>query len=175
MSVLLTGGLTIYLWNADGTIKPDADVWFGLKEASIPFVLGIAIIGSHFTRSPLLRVFLYSDSIFDIPRIEREVEARGSRETYGRILFQATLLFAGSFFLSTLLNFGLALHFLGDLDASAANARELYNERVARLTGWGFAVIGVPVLLVLLLTLRWLLARLGALTGLKHEDLMLPR
>jgi hypothetical protein len=175
VSVLLTGGLTIYLWNADGTIKPDADVWFGLKEASIPFVLGIAIIGSHFTRSPLLRVFLYSDSIFDIPRIEREVEARGLRETYGRILFQATLLFAGSFFLSTLLNFGLALHFLGDLDTSAANARELYNERVARLTGWGFAVIGVPVLLVLLLTLRWLLARLGALTGLKHEDLMLPR
>jgi hypothetical protein len=175
VSVLLTGGLTIYLWNADGTIKPNADVWFGLKEASIPFILGVAIIGSHFTNSPLLRVFLFSDTIFDIPRIEREVANRNVQETYGKILFQSTLLFAGSFFLSTLLNFGLALHFLGDLDAAAPNARELYNERVAKLTGWGFAVIGVPVLVFLFLTLRWLLSRLGSLTGLKQDELMLPR
>jgi len=45
-SVLLTGGLTLYLWNKDGTVKPHADVLFGLKEASIPLVLGLAILGS---------------------------------------------------------------------------------------------------------------------------------
>ena len=71
--MLLTGGLTIYLWNKDGTVKPHADVLFGLKEASIPLILGIAVIGSHRTASPLLRVFLYSDSLFDIPKIETRV------------------------------------------------------------------------------------------------------
>jgi len=175
VSVLLTGGLTIYLWNGDGTVKPNAALLFGLKEASIPLILGIAVIGSHYTPSPLLRVFLYSDSIFDIPKIERRVEESGSRERYRKILLQATLLFATSFFLSTLMNFGLALYFLGDLDHSAANARELYNERVAKLTGWGFAVIGVPILAFLFFTLRRLLKSLGALTGFKDEELMLPR
>lgn len=175
VSVLLTGGLTIFLWNKDGTVKPHADVLFGLKEASIPFILGLAVIGSHFTSSPLLRVFLYSDSIFDIPKIERQVEALNARVRYDQILFQATLWFAASFFLSTLMNFGLALYFLGDLDATAANARELYNTRIAKLTGWGFAVIGVPILVFLFLTLRRLLRNLGALTGLKDEELMLPR
>jgi hypothetical protein len=174
-SVLLTGGLTIFLWNKDGTVKPHADILFGLKEASIPFILGLAVIGSHFTNSPLLRVFLYSDSIFDIRKIENRVDEIQGRETYQKILFQATLLFAASFFISTFLNFGLALYFLGDLDHTAANAREIYNEKVAKLTGWGFAVIGVPILVFLFFTLRRLLNHLGKLTGFKDDEMMLPR
>jgi hypothetical protein len=175
VSVLLTGGLTIFLWNKDGTVKPHADVLFGLKEASIPFVLGLAVIGSHFTNNPLLRLFLYSDSLFDIPKIERRVDEINGRERYQRILFQATLMFAASFFISTVLNFGLALYFLGDLDHTAANARELYNARVAKLTGWGFAVIGLPILAFLFFTLLRLLKGLRALTGFKDDELMLPR
>jgi hypothetical protein len=175
VSVLLTGGLTIYLWNQDGTVKPNAAILFGLKEASIPLILGFVVIVSHYTPSPLLRVFLYSDSFFDIPKIERRVEETQSHERYGKVLLRATLLFATSFFISTLMNFGLALYFLGDLDHNAANARELYNERVARLTGWGFAVIGVPILMFLYFTLRSLLKSLGELTGFKEDELMLPR
>lgn len=175
ISVLLTGGLTIYLWNKDGTVKPHADILFGLKEASIPFILGIAVIGSHFTQAPLLRAFLYSDSLFDIRKIEDRVASSGLGEGYRKILFEATLLFAASFFLSTVLNFGLAMYFLGDLDHTAANAREIYNEKVAKVTGWGFAVIGVPILVFLFLTLRRLTGKLGSLTGLKEDELMLPR
>lgn len=175
VSVLLTGGLTIFLWNADGTIKPNADVLFGLKEGSIPFVLGLAVIGSHWTASPLLRTMLYTDSIFDIARIERRVEETGCHLAYRGILFHATLLFAASFFISTLLNVGLALFFLGDLDPTAVDAREVYNAKVGKITGWGFAVIGLPMLLFLFLTLRRLVKQLGALTGLKEEDVLLPR
>ena len=175
VSVLLTGGLTIFLWNEDGTIKPNADVLFGLKEASIPLILGIAVIGSPFTSTPLLRTFLYSDTMFDITRIEKEIDAKNARAGYEKIIFQATLLFAASFFISTLLNFGLALYFLGGLDHTAANARELYNEQVAKLTGWGFAVIGLPILVFLFITLRRMITQLSKLTGLKEEEIMLPR
>jgi hypothetical protein len=175
ISVLLTGGLTLFLWNKDGTVKPHADILFGLKEASIPFVLGLAVIGSHYTSNPLLRLFIYSDSFFDIPKIERRVDEIDGRERYQKILFQATLMFAASFFISTVLNFGLSLYFLGDLDHAAANARELYNERVAKLTGWGFAVIGVPILVFLFFTLRRLLKSLSTLTSFNDEELMLPR
>ncbi len=174
-SVLLTGGLTIYLWNQDGTIKPNADILFGLKEASMPLMLGIAVLGSHFTATPLLRVFLYSDSIFDIPRIEDRVAEIDGQARYQKILFRATQLFAASFFLSTLMNFGLALYFLGGLDHNAANARELYNEQVAKLTGMGFLVIGVPIMVFLFFTLRRLLKDLRELTGFTEEELMHPR
>lgn len=174
-SVLLTGGLTLFLWNEDGTVKEHAAVLFGLKEASIPFVLGMAIIASHWSKTPLLRTFLYSDSIFDINKIERKVAELGRETDYQKVLLNATLLFAASFFISTLLNFGLSIYFLGDLDHAAANAREIYNEKVAKVTGWGFLVIGLPVMVFLFLTLKKLLKGLSELTGLDDEQLMMPR
>lgn len=174
-SVLLTGGLTLFLWNKDGTVKEHAAVLFGLKEASIPFVLGFAIIASHWSKTPLLRTFLYSDSIFDINRIEKKVTELGKETDYEKVLLGATLLFSLSFFISTLMNFGLAMYFLGDLDHAAANAREFYNERVAKITGWGFVVIGVPIMAFLFFTLKRLLSGLRGLTGLSDEELMMPR
>lgn len=174
-SVLLTGGLTLYLWNQDGTVKPNADVLFGLKEASIPFVLGLAILGSHWSATPLLRVFLYSDSIFDVKRIEDKVEETDTSTDYRRILLQATILFAASFLISTVLNFLLALYFLGDIDLGAPDAREQYNMGVAKLTGWGFVVISLPVLVFLGFTLFRLVAGLRRITGLSNEELLHPR
>jgi hypothetical protein len=174
-SVLLTGGLTLYLWNQDGTVKPNAAILFGLKEASIPFVLGLAVLGSHWTSSPLLRVFLFSDSIFDTAKIEKTVEERGTGEEFRHILWQATLLFAASFFISTVLNFVLAQYFLGGLDHTAHDAREQYNLLVAKITGWGFAVIALPMLVFLGFTLWRLVAGLRRVTGLETDHLLLPR
>ena len=175
VSVLLTGGLTIYLWNEDGTVKENAALLFGLKEASIPLILAAAVLGSHFTPQPLLRTFLYSESVFDIQHIETKVRENNAGPAYRRILMEATLLFATSFLLSSVLNFFLALYFLGGLDHTAENARELYNAQVARLTGWGFAVIGVPILVFLFLTMHRMLKRLQAITGLRQEEILLPR
>lgn len=174
VSVLLTGGLSLYLWNADGTVKPNADLLFGLKEASIPFILGLAVIGSHFTENPLLNTFLYTDSIFDIQKIETKISDLNQQTAYEKILLQASLMFAASFLLSSILNFGVAIYFLGDLDHTAFNARELFNERIAKLTGWGFAIIGIPVLAFLFLTLHRIVKKIGVLTGLTQEDMLHP-
>ena len=175
VSVLLSGGLTLYLWNANGTVKPNAGILFGLKEALIPLALGVAILVSHRTPTPLIRVFLYNDSIFDIPKIERRVAELSAKAEYERLMLGATRLFATSFFLSSLMNLGLAQWFFRGFDASAIDALETYNAIIARLTGWGFAVIGVPILIFLFFTLRRLLKGLGQLTGMKDDELMLPR
>ncbi|TAE73099.1 MAG: hypothetical protein EAZ65_04740 [Verrucomicrobia bacterium] len=175
VSVLLTGGLTFYLWNADGSVKANAGLLFGIKEASIPLVLAFAIISSHKSASPLIRVFLYNDSIFDIARIERRVNERGAAEGYDRLLREATRFFAGSFVLSAAMNLGLALWFFRSFDSSAVEALENYNGIVAKLTGWSFAVIGLPVLVILFLILTRLLRGLRALTGLDDKELMHPR
>lgn len=174
-SVLLTGGLTLFLWNKDGTVKENAAVLFGLKEASIPFVLGFAVIASHWSKTPLLRTFLYSDSIFDITKIEGKVNELGIQAEYNKVLLSSTILFGMSFFISTFLNFGLAMYFLGDLDHTAVDAREIYNEKVAKVTGWGFVVIGLPIMVFLFFTLRKLLGGLRNLTGYKDEELMMHR
>ncbi len=175
ISVLLSGGLTLYLWNKNGTVKPNAGFLFGIKEALIPLVLGIAILTSHRSSTPLIRVFLYNDSIFDIPKIENRVAEISGGQAYDQILHGATKLFATSFFLSSLMNLGLAQWFFRGFDATAIDALEKYNAIIARVTGWGFAVIGVPILIFLFFTLRRLLKGLEKLTGFKDDELMLPR
>lgn len=175
VSVLLSGGLTLYLWNQDGTVKPNAGLLFGIKEALIPLVLGVAILTSHRSASPLIRVFLYNDSIFDIPKIEKRVDELSKKAEYDQVLLGATRLFAGSFFVSSLMNLGLAQWFFMGFDATAIDALEKYNAIIGKVTGWGFAVIGVPILFFLFFTLKKLLRGLGAITGYKDDDLMLPR
>lgn len=175
VSVLLTGGLTIYLWNSDGSVKPNAGMLFGIKEALIPLILGVAVWTSHKRATPLIRVFLYNDTIFDIPKIEKRVDVLSADKRYEGILLGATRLFAASFMLSSAMNLALAQWFFRGFDPQAANALEEFNAIVGRLMGWGFAVIGLPILLFLYFTLRKLLSELRELTGFSDQELLLPR
>jgi hypothetical protein len=175
ISVLLTGGLTLYLWNKDGSVKDHAGLLFGIKEGSIPLVLGFAILRSARSASPLLNVFLYNDSVFDVPKIEQKVRELSAEQAYRTVLDQANRLFAISFFLSAAMNVALAQWFFRNFDPKGITALETYNGIVGKLTGWGFAVIGVPILIFLFFTLRSLLKGLGRITGFKDEELMMPR
>ncbi|MES2997072.1 MAG: VC0807 family protein [Verrucomicrobiota bacterium] len=175
LSVLLTGGLTVYLWNKDGTVKEHAGLLFGLKEGSIPLALGVAVLISTRTRTPLLKTFLYNDHIFDIAGIERQIAAKDNQAPYRLLLARATRWFALSFFISAALNITLALWFFRAFDHSAPSALETYNAIIGKLTFWGFVVIGGPILVFLFFTLRYLLRGLRLLTGFNDEQLMHPR
>ena len=172
MSVLLSGSLTLYLWNHNGSVKPNAGYLFGIKEALIPLVLGIAILASHRSASPLIRLFLYNETLFDIPKIEGRIHEVSAQGAYERLLLGATRLFATSFFLSSLMNLCLANWLFRGFDSTAINALENYNAIVAKVVGWALAVIGVPVIVFLFFTLRRLLKGLGDLTGFTDEEMM---
>jgi thiosulfate reductase cytochrome b subunit len=73
------------------------------------------------------------------------------------------------------MNLGLAFYFLGDLDPSAENWKELYNADVAKITGWGFLVIGVPLLVIGGMILSKLIKGLKELTGLETERILQAR
>lgn len=175
VSILLTGGLTLYLWNVDGTVKSNAGLLIGLKEALVPLMLGVAVLGSTRFGTPLLRVFLYNDNLFDIPKIEKRIEERSEEGRYQRLLGGATALFAGSFFLSAPMNIGLALWLFRNFDANAADATEKYNKIISTMTWSGLLVIGVPLMGILFLLLTRLIKGLRELTGLDDNELMLPR
>ena len=176
ISVLLTGGLTLYLWQEDGSVRSNAPTLFGIKEGSIPLILGLAIFGSHWTKTPLLNTFLYSPQIFDISKIERLVEERDAKEGYARLLFTCTIFFSASFLVSTIANFLLAQHFLGDINFSdKLEARREYNNGVGKLTFWGFIAIGVPILVILMFVMWHLVKGIKKLTGLETEEILLPR
>jgi len=174
-SVMLTGGLTLYLWNEDGSVKSSAAFLYGVKEASIPLILGFAILASHRTANPLLRVFLYNDTIFDIPKIESKIDDEPKREVYGSLLLRATCLFSTSFAISATINLCLTLFMFRGFEHSAGNALETYNGIIGKITGWSFAVVLVPAVGFLYFTLQRLINGLKSLTGLPEEEILMPR
>lgn len=174
-SVVLTGAITIYLWSGGPSVRKNAALLFGIKEAVQPLVLGSLLLITHKMSKPLFHVFVYNDTIFDLPHIEAAIAKKGTEADYKRLLWKATLLFCGSFLISSVLNLGLAFYFLGDLDPLSPDWRELYNNDVAKITGWGFVVIGVPILVVGGCILWYLVAGLKRLTGLKSEMILQAR
>lgn len=176
LNVLLTGIITIYLFTADDPkTRATAPLVFGLKEAIQPLILGSLFLITHRSKSPLFNIFVYSEALFDHPRILKAVREKDQELPYLKLLWSSTLLFFGSFCLSAIMNLGLAFYFLSDLDPTAANWKELYNKDVARITGWGFLVIGVPLLLVSGFILWRMIGGLKQLTGMETDEIMQAR
>ena len=171
VSILLTGGIAIMAYQDDGAVDKQAPLWFALKEAAIPFVFGITIFISHWTKTPLVRVFLYNPDFFNIPVIEKRIEEKETTTQYKKLIFSGTLLLAGSFFISMVLNYFLAMYFL----EGKTDSQEDFNSGVAKLTGWGFAVIGVPMMVILMVTMWRFVSGLKKLTGMDNEEILLPR
>ncbi len=171
VSIVLTGGIAIMAYQDNGTVDEQAPLWFALKEAAIPFVFGITILISHWTKTPLVRVFLYNPDFFNIPLIEKRIKEKEKEPEYKKLIFSGTLLLAGSFFISMVMNYFLAMYFLNGNTGS----QEDFNSGVAKLTGWGFAVIGVPMLVILMITMWKFVSSLKKLTGMDNEEILLPR
>ena len=170
ISVLLTGFITIHVWNEDGSVKDNAALLFAIKEAATPLILGAVMLYSHRTKKPLIEVFLLNPDIFDIPKIERAAKEKGTLQEYGSFRLKLTLMFAGSFLLSSFLNFFLAMFLL-----DGAKDKESYNLAVGKVMGYGYLVIGIPLMAIMIGCFIYLMKRLASLTGLTKEEYMIPR
>lgn len=175
-NVLLTGIITIYLFSTDDPeTRKHAPLLFGIKEAVQPLILGSLFLLTHRSATPLFNAFVYNESIFDHGRINKKVKENDKENELSQLLWSSTKLFFGSFCLSAILNLGLAYYFLNDLDPTASDWKELYNKDVGRITGWGFLVIGLPLLVVGGFILMRMINGLKELTGLETEKIMQAR
>ena len=174
MGTILTGVVTIYANTGDGAaIRPDTPWWYAAKEALIAALLGGAMLVTARRRDSMLRLFIYSDSLFDIPRIEKTIQATEQTAAYHRLLWKASSFTASTLFFSAIANFCLALYFLLPVLNQPAEKQVLeYNYAVSSMTWWGYLVIGVPLMITLILVMRHLLRSLSELTGLDRDSLM---
>lgn len=161
VSTALTGGLGLFKLSG---------VWFAVKEAAVPLVLGAAVPLSLRTRQPLVRVLICNDQVLNMPKVEAALEATGRQADFAQLLGRVSWILASSFGLSAILNFFLALWILKSPSGTPAFAEEL-----GRLTALSYPVITIPSMAVMLVGMWKLIVGLERLTGLKGEDLFHPR
>jgi intracellular septation protein A len=162
VSVLLTGGV--------GVLQLPR-FWFIVKEAAIPAIIGIAVVGSLFTRYPLIRVLVYSKEIFDVNRIQGALRVRNTEQAMEQLLRRSTLLLSISFFLSAVLNYILASTFV-KTEPSVDAAR--FNAEVGAMTGWSYVVIALPSTLFIFGILYLVIRGIHKYAGLDMQEALAP-
>ena len=157
ISVVLTGGMSLL------QLDPQ---YIAIKEAAIPAAFGIATLISLRTRYPLIKTFLYNDQIMQVEKVATALRKHDNHGAFGRKLAVASYMVAGSFFLSSVLNYILAKVVLVSPPGTTA-----FSEELGKMTALSFPVIAVPSTLVLMAALWYLISQIKKLSHLEFEDI----
>jgi len=160
-SILLTGGISLL------ELDPK---YIAIKEAAIPGILGLVTVISLKTRFPLVKTFLYNDKILRVDRISAALKERDSEQDFEQSLKVASWLVAGSFFLSSFLNYALAKWIIVSPAGTAA-----FNEELGKMTALSFPVISIPATIVMMAALFYLFRSIKKLTGLTLEEVIVEQ
>lgn len=158
VSVFLTGGFA--LMKLDG-------IWFAVKEASIPCVIGLAVLLSMNSKRPLIRQFVYNDQVIDTAKVNAALAERDNHAAFNGLMQQAGWLVTLSFLVSGALNFLLATWIL-----KSPSGSEAFNQELARMNLLSWPVIVVPSMAMMAFALWRLFGGIKRLTGLGMEDIM---
>jgi intracellular septation protein A len=158
VSTLLTGGI--------GLLALDAQ-WLAVKEAAVPGLIGLAVLGSYWTRWPLIRILIFNADLFDVERVQQALEQRRSAVQFELRLRTGTLLLAGTFFFSAVANYVLARWVV-----TSPAGTEAFNQELGRLTLLSYPVIALPSMAMMIGLLYWLARGLRQLTGLDLADML---
>jgi hypothetical protein len=157
VSVLISGGLALAKIGGMG---------FAIKDAALPTIIGVAVLLSLRSKSPLVRELLYNESIIDVPRVDAALVARGHKEQFETMLRRASVYLALTFIASAPVNFALALYIL----RSPPGTPE-FNAELGKMHWVGPLVIAVPSMIVMMTVFWKLMNGLAELSGLAQEEI----
>jgi hypothetical protein len=157
-SVLISGGF--------GLLKLDG-FWFAVKDAAIPAVIGVAVLGSMRAKSPLVQEMLYNPQVIDVDRVDAALAQRAGRPAFNGLLREASYLLTLSFLVSAVMNYFLARYLL-----RSPAGTEAFNGELAKMHLWSWPVIVVPSMAMMMYALWRLLAGLQRVTGLTLDEIL---
>jgi hypothetical protein len=158
VSTLLTGGI--------GLLALDAK-WLAVKEAAVPGLIGLVILVSSWTATPLIRLLVFNAKLFDVDRVNQALEAKNNTTAFEQRLRRGTVLLAGTFFFSAVANYLLARYVVTSPAGTTA-----FNEELGRLTLLSYPVIALPSMAMMMGLMFWLARGAKKLTGLDLGDML---
>lgn len=163
VNILFTGGLA--LMKLDG-------IWFAVKEAAFPLLIGAGVLITAFTAKPAFKMMAWNPQLLNIKLIEERI--LGKEHELHALFKTATFMFAFSFLISAVLNFALATYIFTPIDPSLSETAQtsIINEQVAKMTWMGFVVIAFPLMFFMAYMMWYVFKGLKRITGLETTELM---
>ncbi|HIF9228494.1 TPA: VC0807 family protein [Photobacterium damselae] len=135
VSVLMTGGI--------GLLELD-NKWLAIKEAFIPGVIGLVVLGSSFTRYPIVKKMILNDTVLNLETIKTRLSEVNKEAEFDRCLTVSNYLFASTFVFSSVMNYVLA-----KMIVTSPTGTEAFNEELGRLTLLSYPMIAIPSMLMM--------------------------
>ncbi|EMV9368226.1 MFS transporter [Vibrio alginolyticus] len=157
ISVLLTGGI--------GLLELDTR-WLALKEALIPGLIGLAVLGSTFTRYPLMQKLVLNDTVLNLALINQRLKENGKTDAFERCLMSSNYLFASNFAFSSAMNYFLATWIVTSPSGTAA-----FNEELGKMTLYSYPMIAIPSMLMMFGIFYYIWRQVRAMTSLETEQI----
>lgn len=157
ISVLLTGGI--------GLLELDTR-WLALKEALIPGLIGLAVLGSTFTRYPLMQKLVLNDTVLNLSLINERLKENGQSEAFERCLMSSNYLFASTFAFSSAMNYFLATWIVTSPSGTAA-----FNEELGKMTLYSYPMIAIPSMLMMFGIFYYIWRQVRTMTSLETEKI----
>jgi hypothetical protein len=165
INVSITGGLA--LTGLGG-------LWFCAKEAAFPALIGAFVAFTAWGKKPFIQTMLINPQAMNIDLIDQKISERGAQNEFQSLLKKSTLMLAASFFVSSILNYIVALRVFLPFESSLSSEAkaQILNQQIAQMTSLSLLSIMLPSMIILMLVLFYLLNRLGKITGLTMNELM---
>ena len=165
INILVTGGLAL---------QGLTGIWFAIKEAALPLMLGLLVLGSAWTKSPAAKILFCNPHVLNMSLIEERLLALAREMDYQKILRKTTLWLSISFFISAAANFALAVYIFKDIDTAlpAEEQMQILNNQLAQMTWMAFAVIALPLMIFSGVLIYFFLKRVSALIEVPVDSLM---
>ncbi len=165
LNTLFTGGFALLKL---------AGIWFAVKEAAFPLLIGVFVFFSSFGKAPFLKMVLLDSGALNTDEIYSVVRERGLDLPFSALVQRFTRYFSLSFFMSAALNFWLAVRIFKTIptDLSETAKNEMLNQQIADMTWQGYIVIFIPSIAVLFITFYFFFRGLTRLTGLSFDKVV---
>ena len=159
ISVFLTGGISLL------QLDPQ---YIAIKEAAIPAAIGIAVLITQKTRFPLVKTLILNAQLVKVDALYAALAKENKTALFERRLAQASLIVAGSFFVSSVLNYVLAKIILVSPPGTTQ-----FSEELGRMTALSYPVIAIPSMIILLLAIWFVFSQIKRLTGESLENFLI--
>lgn len=165
LNVGVTGGLAI---------AGSGGLWFAIKEAAFPALIGLFVAASAFSKKPFIRTLILNPQAMNWPLVNEKLQARQKESEFEVLMKRSTFLLAGSFAISAALNFWLALRVFVPIDGALSPEQQsvLLNEQIAQMTSMGMAVIFIPSVVILMGIMFYLFRGITRTTGLSLQEIL---
>src|SRR5690606_32972590 len=108
-----------------------------------------------------------NDKVLKINKVDAALQEYGTHNAFEKTLTKASFMIAGSFFLSSILNYVLAKIILVSQPGTAE-----FNAQVGKMTALSYPVIALPMLVIMMGTLFYVFRSIRLLTHLTLEEIV---